>query len=246
MIDYNAASKSYDNTRSASEHLVARFDDVIHFSTMTAVLDFGCGTGNYLNLIKAIYGCKCYGVEPSTGMRARAKEKNPRLIIEEGDHSKIPFSNSFFDFIYMTDVIHHVPDLRLMFITLKEALKPTGKLCIITESHAQIKGRFYNRYFPSLSENEMRRYPDVAKIISCAKSADFTLVSLDVREAPASSVVSASLVKTVEEKNFSMFRLLNDNEYASGLEKLKKDLGTVYENRGAGDSLIWLERADAL
>jgi len=136
-----------------------------------------------------------------------------------------------------------VPDLAQMFHTIKGALKPQGKLCIATESHSQIKARFYNCYFPSLAENEMRRYPDIEKIVSYAKKADLALSSLEIRQAPASSIVSAALIRTVEEKNFSMFRLLGDDEHASGLERLKNDLGAVHESQGAGDSLIWLERS---
>jgi len=45
----------------------------------------------------------------------------------------------------------------------------------------------------------------------------------------------------VEEKNFSMFRLLSNEEHAAGLEQIKNDLGAVYKSEGAGDSLIWLE-----
>jgi SAM-dependent methyltransferase len=244
MINYNAASKSYDNTRGASEELITHFNNVVHFSHSTTVLDFGCGTGSYLNLIQTVYGCKCHGVEPSQGMRVKAKEKNRELRIEAGDHSRIPCADDFFDFVYMTDVIHHVPDLGHMFRTIRRVLKPQGKLCIVTESHAQIEGRFYNRYFPSLANNEKRRYPDVQDIVRHAEGVGFRLSSVEIRPAPASAAVSASLVRTAEEKNFSMFRLLGDEEHASGLERLKTDLGKIYETEDAGDSLIWLENIE--
>jgi len=243
MIDYNAAAKSYDNTRSASKQSIALFDSVIHFSSSTTVLDFGCGTGNYLHLIQTVYDCECRGVEPSEGMRAKAKEKNPELVIEPGDHSRIPYPDDFFDFAYMTDVIHHVPDLGQMFQEIKRVLKQKGKLCIATQSHTQIEKRFFNHYFPSLSEIEKRRYPDVEGIISNAKATGLDLMSVVVRPYPDTSVISPALVRTAEEKNWSMFRLLGDEEHASGLERLKSDLGKVCESEGAGDSLIWLEKA---
>jgi len=241
MIDYNAAAKSYDNTRNASEQLIALFHKAVHFSSAVTILDFGCGTGNYLNLIQTLYGCQCYGVEPSEGMRAKAKEKNSELIIEKGDHTRIPFPDRYFDFTYMTDVVHHVPDSKRMFHEIKRVLKQKGKLCIATQSHPQIESRFFNQYFPSLSKIEKKRYPDVAGIISNAKAIGFDLISVVVRPYPDISVISAALVRTVEEKNWSMFRLLGDEEYAHGLKRLKNDLGAAYETPGAGDSLIWLE-----
>ncbi len=238
MIDYNAASKSYDNTRNASEALIALFHKAVRFSGASVVLDFGCGTGNYLHLIQTLYGCQCHGVEPSDGMRIKVNEKNPVLIIEQGNHSHIPYPDSFFDFAYMTDVIHHVPDLGQMFQTIRRVLKPQGKLCIVTESHPQIEARFYNRYFPSLAKNEKQRYPDVQDIVHVAEDTGFQLNFVEIRPASISAAVSASLIRTVEEKNFSMFRLLSNEEHSSGLDRLKNDLGAVYETDGAGDSLI--------
>jgi ubiquinone/menaquinone biosynthesis C-methylase UbiE len=240
MIDYDAASKSYDNTRRASEHLMALFHETIRFSDTTTVLDFGCGTGNYLHLIQTLFACQCHGIEPSEGMRIKAQEKNRKLILAQGDHSQIPYPDTFFDFIYLTDVIHHIPDLDRMFQTLKRVLKQTGKLCIVTKSHAQIEKRFYNRYFPSLAENEKKRYPDIKRIVRHAENAGLDLRTVQIRPAPAPAEVSAPLVRTVEEKNFSMFRMLSPEEHAAGLRQLKNDLGKIYINQGAGDSLIWL------
>ena len=211
MIDYNSASKSYDNTRNASEQLIALFDRGIHFSPSTTVLDFGCGTGNYLHLIQTVYGCKCRGVEPSEGMRVKAKEKNPELVIEPGDHSRIPYPDDFFDFVYMTDVVHHVPDLEKMFQEIKRGPKIEGKTLYCPPSLTpRLKKRFFNHYFPSLSEVEKRRYPDVEGIISKAKATGLDLMSVVVRPYPDTSAISPDLVRTAEEKNWSMFRLLGD------------------------------------
>lgn len=243
MINYNEASGSYDNTRNASEQLIALFNRTIRFSSVTEVLDFGCGTGNYLNLIQTTYDSKCYGVEPSEGMLIKAKEKNPKLIIEQGDHSHIPFPKHSFDFVYMTDVIHHMPDLTQMFREIHRVLKSLGKLCIVTESHAQIENRFYNRYFPSLVKNEKQRYPDVQDIVHEAERAGFHLDFLETRPAPESATVSVALIRTVEEKNFSMFRLLSEEEHEQGLQRLKVELDAKYENQGAGETLIWLEQS---
>jgi ubiquinone/menaquinone biosynthesis C-methylase UbiE len=64
----------------------------------------------------------------------------------------------------MTDVIHHVPDMNKMFSELNRVMKQSGLLCIVTESHGQMKNRFYNRSFPSLESVELKRYPDVSEI----------------------------------------------------------------------------------
>jgi ubiquinone/menaquinone biosynthesis C-methylase UbiE len=243
MIDYNTAARTYDNTRSASEELIRLFDQTVHFSTETVVLDFGCGTGNYLDRIQRLHYCRCYGVEPSDEMRAKVALKNPVCVVKAGDHRQIPFPDGYFDFAYMTDVIHHVADILQLFREVSRVLKEDGQLCVVTQSHAQIESRFYNRYFPSLARKEQGRYPDVPEIIAKAETAHLQPTKVEINPFPATDTVTAALVQTVEEKNFSMFRALSDEEHSQGLAKLQSNLGTVHESVGAGQSLIWLERA---
>ena len=106
-------------------------------------------------------------------MREKAAAKNPNVIVANGDHNNIPFECDYFDFAYMTDVIHHIPDIAVMFIQLARVLKSKAYLCIVTQSHAQIEGRFYTNYFPSTAKVDKKRYPDVGEIIECALSTGF-------------------------------------------------------------------------
>ena len=46
----------------------------------------------------------------------------------------------------------------------------------------------------------------------------------------------------VEEKNYSMFRLLEENEFKNGLEKLKEDINKIVKTKDAGESLLWLKK----
>jgi SAM-dependent methyltransferase len=104
-------------------------------------------------------------------MRQIAQNKNPEIVIKDGNHEDIPFNDCFFDFIlFMTDVIHHIPDLDLLFSSFHRKLKESALVCILTSSHKQIEARWYNEYFPSLSENKKRRYPDIEEIITKAKN----------------------------------------------------------------------------
>lgn len=199
MIDYNTASKTYDHTRKHSDEIVARFVSRVSFAATTAILDFGCGTGNYLNTLQLTFGCSCCGVEPSEGMRALAAKKNTLLDVRQGDHCQIPFNPDSFDFAFMTDVIHHVADLALMFSELRRVLKSGGQLCVVTESHDQIQARFYNRYFPSLAANEKQRYPELKRIVQSALTSGFSHEATEELPAPAPATVTEQFFRNVEE-----------------------------------------------
>ena len=242
MINYDAASTTYDHTRKHSDGIIERFANRVSFTTTTTILDFGCGTGNYLGHLQRAFGCRCCGVEPSEGMRARAAEKYNSLDIRPGDHRQVPFDAEVFDFAFMTDVIHHVPDLARMFSELWRVLKFGGLLCVVTESHEQIQARFYNRYFPSLAASEKRRYPEIQAIVQSALANGFIHEDTDVLPALLPATITGQFLRNVEEKNYSMFRLLAEREYADGLARLRKDIGKTFDPVGAGDSLIWLRK----
>jgi len=241
MIDYAAAAETYDHTRTHSDEVVDRFYATVPLDSSVSVLDFGCGTGNYLTRIHQRFGCRCYGVEPSDGMRNKALSKPGLLKIEKGDHLAIPFPSEIFDFSYMTDVIHHIPSLPSMFQELIRVLKANGLLCVVTESHAQIDGRFYNRYFPSLAANEKRRYPDVGEIIARATETGFSAVAAESVSSPLRQV-SADFLRNVTEKNWSMFRLLSKGEFSNGLHALARDLERSFESSSAGTTFLWFRK----
>lgn len=244
MIDYAAAAETYDNTRTHSDEVIDRFHATVPLDAATAVLDFGCGTGNYLFRIHQRFACRCQGIEPSDGMRRRAMEKPGMPPIAQGDHLAIPFAAEAFDFCYMTDVIHHIPDLSAMFRELMRVLRSDGHMCIVTESHAQIDGRFYNRYFPSLAAKEKRRYPDIGEIVACAEDAGFITASIETVAAPPRHVTDGFL-QNVREKNWSMFRLLTDEEFAHGLARLNDDAGCVFESSASGETFVWFRKTPA-
>ncbi len=242
MINYDLASKTYDHTRRHSDAILDQFARRVSFTPATAIVDFGCGTGNYLHRLQKTFGSRCCGVEPSEGMRAMAAAKSDCLEIRPGDHRNVPFGAENFDFAFLTDVIHHVPDLAVMFSELWRVLKCGGRLCVVTESHEQIQSRFYNRYFPSLAANEQRRYPKVERIVRSAVAVGFQHEATDILPALAPVTVTEEFLRNVEEKNYSMFRLLNETEYVEGLSRLKQDAGRTFEPLGGGDSLIWFEK----
>ena len=104
------------------------------------------------------------------GMREKACIKNPNIKIIEGDNEKILFEDNFFDFIYMTDVIHHIKNIDILFKNLSAKLNEGGEICIKTQSWKQIEKRWYNRYFASLETVEKKRYQNIDEIVKTAKN----------------------------------------------------------------------------
>lgn len=244
-IDYDEASATYDGSRTTEGQLLAAIlaegDAVAEFSVPTAVgagprairvLDFGCGTGNYLAALEAARPAWALaGVEPSAGMRDRAKAKLARAQVLAGDHSALPLPDGSVDLAFMTDVVHHVPDLPAMFAALARVLAPGGRLLIATQSHEQIGERFYSEYFPGAVAADLARYPDIPALDAGAKAAGLSV--LESAELPGGSRrIDGDFIALVQSRGYSMFRLLSDEEVEDGLSLLERDFGSLKPTAG--------------
>ena len=200
-INYNILAQDYDLTRTANINTINLFAAELPLDGKT-ILDFGCGTGNFVYTIKKLTTADIYGVEPSEGMREKALAKG--IDVRSGNHSAVPFEDSFFDFVYMTDVIHHVPDIKTMFIEFRRVLKPGGLVCILTESHSQLETRFWVKYFPTTIAVEKKRYPDIPDIITAAKTAGLDEYKVFLNDAESENTITEDFIKLVENKGYSM------------------------------------------
>jgi len=242
-MDYNILSQDYDLTRSVNIDVVRRIITKADIGVNSYVLDFGCGTGNYAYAIKKITNANVFGVEPLDGMREKAQEKCIDIQLKKGDHTFIPFEDVLFDLIYMTDVIHHIPDLHTMFTQFYKALKQGGKVCILTESHQQIETRFWSAYFPATVAVEKERYPDIPSVITIAKECRFTVDEKIITDCEQHFEISSGFINLVENKGYSMFRLISDENFEHGLQRLKRDYeNKILINTNHGETILWLKK----
>jgi ubiquinone/menaquinone biosynthesis C-methylase UbiE len=241
-INYDAISTLYDDVRHADMELVQHFMSKLNLTASTRVLDLGCGTGNYLDLFQRASLGKFYGVEPSAGMGLKASRKNSHIMISTGNAYHIPFPDDCFDFIYMTDVIHHILDYRQMFDELFRVLKTGGQVCIVTQSHQQIEQRPIAKFFPETIRVDQARYPKIDDIVQVATP--FQLLAITTLQEQAPTTLGIDFLELVRKKGFSMLHLISDSAYERGLKQLELALqqGDL-DARGAGSTLVWLQKS---
>jgi SAM-dependent methyltransferase len=249
-VNYDEVSKIYDDVRKGDLALVRRLIRALPARSGLRVLDIGCGTGNHTDLFQKLTQLEVYGVDPSEGMLAKARQKNADIIFKVGQADDIPFDENFFDFVYMTDVIHHIPDIKNMFNEIwrvprnpdPESGKPGGKGCIVTQSHQQIEARPIARYFPGTAEVDKARYPDIPEIVEIAKACGFAQVESEILSDEALDL-NDSFLDLVRKKGYSMLHLISDEEYQAGLQVLERALenGPI-SVQPSGETLIWFTK----
>jgi demethylmenaquinone methyltransferase/2-methoxy-6-polyprenyl-1,4-benzoquinol methylase len=123
-----------------------------------SALDVGCGTGVLASRAQGITapGGRAIGLDPSTGMLLRARERNVRKLVRALGES-LPFPDQAFDMLSMGYALRHVADLRLAFEEFHRVLKPGGTLLLLeitppASSWARRLVRFYlGRIVPAVA-----------------------------------------------------------------------------------------------
>ncbi len=219
-IDYDKVSKVYDQVREGNPEMVTQLLEEVSLTESSLVLDVGCGTGNNTILLAAAIPAKIVGLDISYGMLQRACEKRSRVPLVQSPADNLPFATDSFDFVYMTEVLHHLPDIPKTYREIHRILKDSSPLCIVTQAHNQIDHRMTSRFFPGTAKVDKERYPDVDEIEFELKLAGFSKISTkDYTYKPVR--LGPDYLETIEKRGFSMLHKISREEYEKGLEDLR-------------------------
>ena len=96
------------------------------------LLDVASGTGLMIKaaLELGLNPAQVTGVDPSRGMLAQNRERNPVTLLE-GSGENLPCANSSFDFVSMGYALRHVADLHKLFSEFHRVLRPGGRVLIL-------------------------------------------------------------------------------------------------------------------
>lgn len=123
----------------------------------SVVLDAGCGTGTFLELVKLEdKKSKIYGIDVSENM-IKASEKRLRdahLLVESSED--ISFKDKF-DFIFSIDSFHHYADQEKSIKNFYEALKKGGKLVVADFSLGRFGNWLFKKFEPGNSKMLLKK-----------------------------------------------------------------------------------------
>jgi 2-polyprenyl-3-methyl-5-hydroxy-6-metoxy-1,4-benzoquinol methylase len=107
-----------------------------------SVLDYGCGTGEFLCYLKS-NGWATTGVEPSEGARQKATSLLKAAVCESID----PIKGNQFDVITLWHVLEHIHDLNEKLSSIKSLLKEDGIIFIAVPNHEAPDAQKYGAYW---------------------------------------------------------------------------------------------------
>jgi 2-polyprenyl-3-methyl-5-hydroxy-6-metoxy-1,4-benzoquinol methylase len=97
-----------------------------------SILDFGCGTGSFVHVMKE-KGWNVTGIEPDADARKMAKELYKLDVLASADFKNLPSQS--YDAISLWHVLEHIHELHNYIEQLKKILKETGKIFIAVPNY---------------------------------------------------------------------------------------------------------------
>ena len=222
-IDYEKEASTYAKTRDIEPMVYVMLVFLLEINKNDVVLDFGCGTGNYLKEMCKAFNIRAYGMDSSEAMCKIAQDTVMTAHIAHGDHDSIPFRKNFFTKVYCTDVIHHIAELDIFFQNVLKVATAGARFCICTESVSQLKEKYWNKYFPNILHKDLARFHSIEKIVSTGKKAGWKYLKTIEVEEELDAPITTSFWARIENKSLSALHLISEKEYREGMNMMKKD-----------------------
>jgi 2-polyprenyl-3-methyl-5-hydroxy-6-metoxy-1,4-benzoquinol methylase len=155
------------------------------------ILDVGCGDGFHLNLLKR-YGKKSWKLEGiDINQRAIEMAEKSGLKVHLGSVEDVSLPRESYDLTFMIQTIEHVEKPDRILQSVRELLKPGGKLVIVTDNTDSPDFRFFKggywggyhfpRHWNLFNRNSMTRL---------AENAGFQVEDLTTQVSPVNWVYS--------------------------------------------------------
>lgn len=219
-IDYDNVKDVYDCVRVGNPEMVHQLLSGASLKPDSLVLDVGCGTANNTLLFREVARTRMVGIDLSIGMLQKAIEKSREILFIHSPAENLPFKEDTFDFIFMTEVVHHLTNVNASISEIYRILKPDCTFCIATQSHKQIEHRMTSRFFPATVPVDKARYPRIIALEDMQREIGFENVhSKSFEFAPEE--LGTDYLQTVEKRGYSMLHKISDEDYKSGVSQLK-------------------------
>ena len=129
--NYDRVADIYDATRGLSPEVEQQVGDglarLLEERGARSVLEVGIGTGRIAVLLAA-RGVKVTGVDISTAMLQKLREKRHDVGVVLAESSSLPFRPASFDAVIFSHILHLVPDATAAVAAAAACLRPGGIL----------------------------------------------------------------------------------------------------------------------
>jgi SAM-dependent methyltransferase len=146
-ISHSKTNKGFTNRifHQARKYTIWHKRNIVRrFAITSSFLDYGCGTGEFLNSMQKS-GFNCSGIEPSTTAREYAISKYGLNVLHEDELSS--FDDNSLGCVSMWHVLEHVYPLEERLQQFHKILIPGGTIIVALPNMNSFDARKYEKYW---------------------------------------------------------------------------------------------------
>jgi SAM-dependent methyltransferase len=226
-LDYDRLAATYDRrfAYEAGERrgVAAALRALAAETKARRVLEVGCGTGRWLEILSAPDRWVC-GADSSAAMLQNARVSRGLRSLVRASANALPFARAGFDMVFCVSALHHFQDPRGFIHDARGLLRPGGAVAIVGMNPHVGRDRWYlYDYFTGTRETDLRRYSSPGALTETMTAAGFELVTWRVVERLMNSKVGKDvLTEPMLQKNAtSVTATLSDEDYAAGRARIE-------------------------
>ena len=228
----------YDRGRSVSPEAIDRLLAAIRQQVRAPVrlaLDLGCGTGRFTFALSGSLATQTLGIDVAQNMLTVAQQKcepGTRVAFVRARAEALPLTDASVDLVLLSQVLHHLDNLREALIQIARVLRVGGVLAVRQSTRENLDCYLYQRFFPEARAIDEARLPTrdlmrrFATIGGVAPALFQTLSDVAARTA-------AEYVDRIALRSCSDLQLIPDEAFTCGMARLRDFLaGASYPDFG--------------
>ena len=224
-VDYNQIANTYHAryTGSKLDGIDSALMELAGRNSAKSILEVGCGTGYWIESLRAKTFAKVFGLDASTGMLGKAAQRLGHEGLVLAAANRLPFRERSFELLFCVNALHHFDDPADFLMQAARLLIPGGVFAIIGIDPRTVH-RYHYEYFEGALELDLKRYPSYGQIIDGLGRAGFANVELRIVDPYDTYFTGKEIYQDsfLDKPSNSLLALLSDETYTKGLQKIEE------------------------
>jgi ubiquinone/menaquinone biosynthesis C-methylase UbiE len=242
-MDYDKTEipTTYDKARALAPETRRLWQDLlsVHFdrADVARVIDLGCGTGRFSELLAVNFGVQVIGIDPSLKMlhEARRKPTIGKVVYCQGSVEALPFADGRAYLVFMSMVYHHFAEPPAVARECHRVLRQGGYACVRNGTR---ESDFPHRHFfplRALIDSDLPSRRDIEAVFAVS---GFTPVVHQV----VTQVTAPNWPSFVEKSALradSFLARLSDGDFEQGMAILRAPGEAINQNDAVTEEIDW-------
>jgi len=241
-MDYDAfnIAATYDKGRAVTPEALRQWRELltehIEADSVSLVVDLGCGTGRFSELLAAQFAAKVVAIEPSQKMLDQAQTRVRRRYAAARRRRSLATKGSLRGSIFMSNIYHHLAEPALVAGECHRVLRHGGHVVIRNGTR---ESDFPQRhFFPAIQPLIDSQLPTRTDILANFTAAGFTAA---VHEIVTQAIASdwRSFVEKSATRVDSFHARIADRDFERGMTALRAQHATIDPAEPVTEEIDW-------